>query len=99
MTLFEKLSIFRRLVGSVPYIRSRRNFYSRLLSRVSTFNIDSSYSYINLANKDFPDSHQFSLVDIIEVPASQLQRDIIIEVYACIISNGIINHLYYKVNV
>ena len=99
MTFFEKLTTFRRLVGSVPYVRSRKNFYSRFLSRVSSFNIDSDYSYINLAYKEFPDPLQFSLVDIIEVPGSQLQRDIIIEVYACIMYNRLTNHLYYKVNV
>ena len=80
MTLFEKLTTFRRLVGSVPYLRSRKNFYSRLLSRVSSFNIDSDYCYINLDKKDFPKYQQFTLVDIVEVPASQLASDIIIQV-------------------
>lgn len=99
MLLLEKLNIFRRLVGSVPYIRSRKNFYSRLLSRVSTFNIDSSYSYINLDKKDFPTNQHFTLVDIVIVPASQLAPDIIIHVYACILHDEILPHLYYKVNV
>ncbi len=99
MTLFEKLTTFRRLVCSVPYVRSRKNFYSRFLTRVSSFNIESDYSYINLANKDFHDYQKFNLVDIIQVPSSTLLSDIIIEVYACIIYNDIVNQIYYKVNV
>ena len=97
MTLFEKLTTFRRLVGSVPNLRSCKNFYSRLLSRVSSFNIDSDYCYINLDNKDFLKDQLFTLVDIVEVPASQLASDIIIHVYACLMYNEILPHLYYKV--
>lgn len=97
MTFFEKLTTFRRLVGSVPYLRSRKNFYSRLLSRVSSFNIDSDYCYINLDKKDFPKYQQLTLVDIVEVPASQSASDIIIHVYACLMYNEILPHLYYKV--
>lgn len=99
MLLFEKLTTFRRLVGSVPYVRSRKNFYSRLLSRVSSFNIDSDYSYINLDKKDFPKYQQFKIVDIVVVPASQASSDIIINVYACLMYNEILPHIYYKVNV
>lgn len=99
MLLFEKLTTFRRLVGSVPYVRSRKNFYSRLLSRVSSYNIDSDYSYINLDKKDFPKNQQFKIVDIVIVPASQASSDIIINVYACIMYNEILPHIYYKVNV
>lgn len=99
MLLFEKLTTFRRLVGSVPYVRSRKNFYSRLLSRVSSYNIDSDYCYINLDNKDFPKNQQFKIVDIVIVPASQASSDIIINVYACIMYNEILPHIYYKVNV
>lgn len=99
MTFFEKLTTFRRLVGSVPYVRSRKNFYSRLLTRLSSFNIESDYSYINLAYKDFPDVQKFTLVDIIQVPSSTSLPDITIEVYACIIYNDIVNQIYYKVNV
>ena len=97
MTFFEKLTTFRRLVGSVPYLRSRKNFYSRLLSRVSSFNIDSDYCYINLDKKDFSKYQQFTLFDIVEVPASQSASDIIIHVYACLMYNEILPHLYYKV--
>ena len=97
MTFFDKLTTFRRLVGSVPYVRSRKNFYSRLLSRVSSFNIDSDYCYINLDQKDFPKYQQFTVVDIIQAPASQSNSDIIIHVYACIMYNEILPHLYYKV--
>lgn len=99
MLFFEKLTTFRRLVGSVPYVRSRKNFYSRLLSRVSSYNIDSDYSYINLDKKDFPKNQQFKIVDIVIVPASQASSDIIINVYACIMYNEILPHIYYKVNV
>ena len=99
MLLFEKLTTFRRLVGSVPYVRSRKNFYSRLLSRVSSFNIDSDYSYINLDKKDFPKNQQFKIVDIVIVPASQSSHDIIINVYACLMYNEILPHIYYRVNV
>lgn len=99
MLLFDKLTTFRRLVGSVPYLRSRKNFYSRLLSRVSSFNIDSDYCYINLDKKDFPKYQQFIIVDIVVVPASQSASDIVINVYACIMYNEILPHLYYKVNV
>ena len=97
MTFFDKLTTFRRLVGSVPYVRSRKSFYSRLLSRVSSFNIDSDYCYINLDKKDFPKYQQFTVVDIIQAPASQSNSDIIIHVYACIMYNEILPHLYYKV--
>lgn len=97
MILFDKLTTFRRLVGSVPYVRSRKNFYTRLLSRVTSFNIDSDYCYINLDKKDFPKYQQFTLVDIIQAPASQSNSDIIIHVYACIMYNEILPHLYYKV--
>lgn len=97
MLLFDKLTTFRRLVGSVPYVRSRKNFYSRLLSRVSSFNIDSDYCYINLDKKDFPKYQQFTIVDIVVVPASQSASDIVINVYACIMYNEILPHLYYKV--
>lgn len=99
MLLFEKLTTFRRLVGSVPYVRSRKNFYSRLLSRVSSYNIDSDYCYINLDKKDFPKYQQFKIVDIVIVPASQASSDIIINVYACLMYNEILPHIYYKVNV
>lgn len=99
MLLFEKLTTFRRLVGSVPYVRSRKNFDSRLLSRVSSFNIDLDYSFINLDKKDFPKYQQFKIVDIVIVPASQSSSDIIINVYACIMYNEILPHIYYKVNV
>lgn len=99
MLLFEKLTTFRRLVGSVPYVRSRKNFYSRLLSRVSSYNIDSDYCFINLDKKDFPKYQQFKIVDIVSVPGSQLSSDIIINVYACIMYNEILPHIYYKVNV
>lgn len=99
MLLFDKLTTFRRLVGSVPYVRSRKNFYSRLLTRVSSFNIESDYSYVNLANKDFPDIQKFSLVDVIQVPSSTSILDITIEVYACIIYNEISELIYFKVNV
>lgn len=97
MLLFDKLTTFRRLVGSVPYVRSRKNFYSRFLSRVSSFNIDSDYCYINLDKKDFPKYQQFTIVDIVVVPASQSASDIVINVYACIMYNEILPHLYYKV--
>lgn len=99
MLLFEKLTTFRRLIGSVPYVRSRKNFYSRLLSRVSSYNIDSDYCYINLDKKDFPKNQQFKIVDIVIVPASQASPDIIINVYACIMYNEILPHIYYKANV
>lgn len=99
MLLFEKLTTFRWLVGSVPYVRSRKNFYSRLLSRVSSYNIDSDYCFINLDKKDFPKYQQFKIVDIVSVPGSQLSSDIIINVYACIMYNEILPHIYYKVNV
>lgn len=99
MLLFEKITTFRRLVGSVPYVRSRKNFYSRLLSRVQSFNIDSDYCFINLDKKDFPKYHQFKIVDIVVVPASQSSSDIIINVYACLMYNEILPHIYYKVNV
>lgn len=95
--LFEKLTTFRRLVGSVPYVRSRKNFYSRLLTRVSSFNVDSDYCYINLDKKDFPKYQHFTLVDIVNVPASQSATDIFIHVYACIMYDEILPHLYYKV--
>lgn len=97
MTFFDKLTTFRRLVGSVPYVRSRKYFYSCLLSRVSSFNIDSDYCYLKLDKKDFPKYQQFTLVDIIQVPSSQSNSDIIIHVYACIMYNEILPHLYYKV--
>lgn len=99
MLLFEKLTTFRRLVGSVPYVRSRKNFYSRLLSRVSSYNIDSDYCFINLDKKDFPKNQQYKIVDIVIVPACQASSDIIINVYACIMYNEILPHIYYKVNV
>lgn len=97
MILFDKLTTFRRLAGSVPYVRSRKNFYSRFLTRVSSFNIDSDYCYINLDKKDFPKYQEFKLVDIIQVPASHSNSNIIIDVYACIMYNEILPHLYYKV--
>ena len=99
MLLFEKLTTFRRLVGSVPYVRSRKNFYSRLLSRVSSFNIDSDFCFINLDKKEFPKYQQFKIVDIVVVPAPQSSSDIIINVYACLMYNEILPHIYYKVNV
>lgn len=99
MIFFDKLTTFRRLAGSVPFVRSRKNFYSRLLSRVSSFNIDSDYCYINLDKKEFPKYQQFKIVDIVVVPASQSSSDIIINVYACLMYNEILPHIYYKVNV
>ncbi len=99
MTLFEKLTTFRRLVGSVPFVRSRKNFYSRFLSRVSSFNIDSDYSYINVVNKTFAKELNFRLIDVFEVPSSCLEQDITINVYACIMYNDLTPHIYYRVNV
>ena len=99
MIFFDKLTTFRRLAGSVPYVRSRKNFYSRFLSRVSSFNIDSDYSYINLDNKTFPKELNFRLIDVFEVPSSCLEQDITINVYACIMHNDITPHIYYRVNV
>lgn len=97
MLLFEKLTTFRRLVGSVPYVRSRKNFYSRFLSRVKSFYLDSDYCCINLDNNDIPKYLQFTLVDIVIVPASQLAPDIIINVYLATLNNQLLPHLYYKV--
>ncbi|QRV61927.1 hypothetical protein [Microvirus sp.] len=99
MTLFEKLTTFRRLVGSVPYVRSRKNFYSRLLSRIAAHNIDSDYCYLNLDKQEFPKTFRLTLLDIIEVPASQLSSDIIIHVYCCFFVDSTLPHIYYKVHV
>lgn len=99
MMLFEKLTTFRRLVGYLPYIRSRKLFYSRLLSRFLSFNIESEYCFINLDNKDFPNSQKLILVDTVQVPAPQSPSDIIIHVYACIMHDELLPDIYYKVNV
>lgn len=97
MTLFEKLTTFRRLVGSDA--RSRKNFYYPFLTRVSSFFVDSDYCYVNLDKKDFPKYQNFILVDTLRVRASQSAPDIIIYVYACIMNDELLPHLYYRVNV
>lgn len=99
MTFFDKLTTFRRLAGSVPFVRSRKNFYSRFLSRVSSFNVDSDYSFINLDNKSFLKDLHFRLIDVFEVPSSCLEQSITINVYVSIMYNDIIPHLYFRVNV
>lgn len=99
MILFDKLTTFRRLVGSVPYVRSRKNFYSRFLTRVTSFNIESDFSYLNLDKVTNPGNMVFRLVDVIEVPSSCLQQDIIINVYACLIDNTFTPNIYYTLYV
>lgn len=99
MFLFEKLTSFRRLVGSVPYLRSSKSFCYRLSTRVSPFNNDSDFCFINLDKKLLNPDCKLCLLDVIEVPSSCLEQDIIINVYACIIYNDINPHIYYKVNV
>ena len=99
MILFDKLTTFRRLVGSVPYVRSRKNFYSRFLTRLTSFNIESDFCYLNLDKVTNPGNMVFRLVDVIEVPSSCLQQDIIINVYACLIDNTFTPNIYYTLYV
>lgn len=99
MILFDKLTTFRRLAGSVPYVRSRKNFYSRFLTCVTSFNIESDFSYINLDYQCYFDFQEFKLVDTFKVPSSTSLPDITIEVYVCVSSNDILNSIYFKVYV
>lgn len=95
MTLFEKLSVFRRLVSNVVFDCSRDCFLDRLHDSVSLFNNINDFCFIDTHNKQYYNSH-FYLADVIEV--SNYHNSIIIDVFICY-SVNLCSNIYYRVDV
>nr|CAI9750587.1 hypothetical protein MSCUHULR_MSCUHULR_CDS_0009 [Microvirus sp.] len=102
MLLYDKLQQFRRLVDSVPHYRSRKNYYKRLLTRLSSFKLDNAvdFKYLNLDYTCLPSSVSLHLVDVIDVRSyCNEDDDIQIRVYISFSSNVLLNSIYFRVYV
>lgn len=95
MTLFDKLTVFRRLVSNVAFDCSRDCFLNRLHASLSLFNDINDFCFIDTHNKQYYNAH-FYLADVIEL--SNSHNSIIIDVFICY-SDNLLSNLYYRVDV
>ena len=97
MTLFDKLTNFRRLASEVLFFSSEKEFEQRLMSHLASFNIDSSYSIIRLRKRHYSLGY-LCLADSFSSEAVRIHRSAIITVFF-FSENTVFNpNLYYTIS-